>query len=110
MNPKFPLAVLLSILLTSCATAQSGAMSLARKAELRGDFHECLHHLANAESYGDFAETKNAQIAFQRGMCLEGLGRKSEALAMYRHVIARYADSSWSAQAKGRLESHARPN
>lgn len=89
--------------LTACATAQSGALSRAQSSFKEKDYHACLARLSEAESYGDFSESANAQISFYRGLCLEGQGRKAEAAAVYQNLIRKYPNSDWSAQAQARL-------
>ncbi|MBL8519073.1 MAG: hypothetical protein JNK75_00245 [Betaproteobacteria bacterium] len=105
---SIPIA-LLTLLLTSCATAQRGALIKANKAIASQNYQECLHHLSSGETLGEYPEGIHAQVTFQKGICLEGLGRKAEAYALYRSLIARHPDSDWTAQAKARLDSVARP-
>lgn len=100
---------LTTILLTACATAQRGALIQANKAIANQKYQECLHHLSSAETLGEFPEGINAQVTFQKGICLEGLGRTAEAYALYRVLIARHPNSDWTVQAKARLDSVGRP-
>jgi hypothetical protein len=85
------------------ATAQKGALSRAKRAYSKKDFEACLGHLDRAETYGTYAVTVRSQIAFNKGLCLEGQGREAEAQAVYRSLVQKDPDSTWAAQARGRL-------
>jgi TolA-binding protein len=63
-----------------------------------------LNHLYRAEHYGSFSDSADAEIALQKGLCLEGVGRKSEALAVYHHLILKYPKSDLVPQAWARIE------
>jgi tetratricopeptide (TPR) repeat protein len=105
MPAKNAFVAVLSFLLVSCASAQKGSLIQANKAIAKEDYQECLGKLSFGETLGDYSDAVNAQITFTKGLCLEGVGRKAEALALYRNLIARYPHSDWAAQGKARLDS-----
>lgn len=94
----------LFLLLAGCATAQRGALSRAQSAYGKKEFQKCLAHVDRSESYGNYSDAMNARLSFQKGLCLEGAGRKAEAVAIYRRLIERFPNTDWSAQAKARIE------
>jgi hypothetical protein len=96
------LAAFLSLTLSSCATTQKGALSRAQGAYDDGEFEKCLSHVTRAESYGEHSELTNARLSFQRALCLEGAGRKAEAIEVYRNLMQKHPDSDWAAQARAR--------
>ena len=108
MPRKTACVVLMTAFLASCATAQQGSLIGANKAIAKQDYFECLNKLSFGDGLGDYSEGVNAQITFLRGFCLEGLGRKAEAHALYRNLIARYPNSDWAAQGKARLDIDAK--
>jgi tetratricopeptide (TPR) repeat protein len=104
MNSKIWFITLTTIVLTGCAMTQKGAISRAHNAYEDAKFEKCLARLEQAESYGSYSELQNARISFQRGLCLEGAGRKSEAMAVYKNLIIKYPQTDMAAQARARIE------
>jgi hypothetical protein len=84
-------------------TAQKGALSKAQRAHKKKDFEACLTHLDRAEAYGNYSRTVAAQISFNRGLCLEGMGRAEEAAAVYRNLIEKFPGSNSAVQAQERI-------
>jgi TolA-binding protein len=105
MITRITVLATLAATLTGCAMTQKGAVSRAEKAYGKNEYQTCLKHLSRAESYGKHSEVVSAQVLFNRGLCLEGLGRKPEAVAVYKTLIESYPNSSLSVQAKARIES-----
>lgn len=89
--------------LAACAASQKGALYQAQTAYQEADYETCLKKLSFADGYGEYSEPVTADIAFYRGLCLEGLGRKQEALAVYQYLIRKHPNSSAAAQAHGRV-------
>ena len=105
MNKRLVVLGMFAASLAGCAMSQSGAVSRAEKAYGKKEFDTCLRHLNRAESYGKYSDVVSAQVLFDRGLCLDGLGRKAEAVASYRTLIESYPSSTLSAQAKVRIGS-----
>jgi TolA-binding protein len=104
MQKKISIIVPIAIALTACAMTQKGTLSRAQSAYSDGNFDKCLARVARAESYGDYSEIQNARLSFQRGLCLEGAGRKAEAMAVYKALILKYPRTDWAAQARARSD------
>jgi tetratricopeptide (TPR) repeat protein len=104
MKSKLWFIALTTVLITGCAMTQKGAISRAHNAYEDAKFEKCLDTLARAESYGNYSELENARISFQRGLCLEGAGRKAEAIAVYKNLIIKYPQTDLAAQARARSE------
>jgi len=105
MITRITILAMLAASLTACALSQTGAVSRAEKAYGKNEYQTCLRHLSRAESYGKHSDVVSAQLLFNKGLCLEGLGRKAEAVAVYKTLVESYPSSSLSVQAKARIES-----
>lgn len=96
-------AVLLATLAACASTAQKGALIGVQKAIAKKKFDACLDKLDRADNYGNVSATQSAQISFYRGTCLDGIGRKAEAAAVYQNLVNRFPGTDWAAQARARL-------
>ncbi len=110
LNRRTPpaLALLLALLplLCSCSSmAQKGAVDLAYSSYKKGDYVTALKRLSRAEAYdSEMSSPRHAELLLLKGRCLEGMGNRGEATALYEYLIKTYPDNEFAARAKGRLE------
>lgn len=105
MSQRLLGAVVVTTMLCSCSMTQKGALSRAEGAYAEGKFDKCLSHVTRAEGYGEHSDITAAQLSLQKGVCLEGAGRKAEANAVYDNLIRKHPNSDPAAQAKARKTS-----
>ncbi len=102
------LALLLALfpLLCSCSSmAQKGAVDLAYSSYKKGDYETALKRLSRAESYdNEMSNSRHAEVLLLKGRCLEGLGNRGEAAALYEYLIKTYPGNEFTARAHGRLD------
>ena len=83
--------------------AQQGAMSFAYRAVNKGKYDSALAHLARAEKRTQPTPALQAEIAYLRGQCYEGLNRAPDAIGVYKYLAATFPDSQYAFQATERL-------
>jgi hypothetical protein len=91
--------------LAACSISQKGALSQAQRAYHKADYETCLIKLSQAEGYGEFSEPVSTEISFYKGLCLEGSGRKREAVAVYQNLTRNYPTSNGAVQAQERIRT-----
>ena len=92
------------------SSACSGLMQLgAVKKAVEANYE---HHYADAAASADYIlATQNGtpdglqELYLLKAEAYEGLGRKGEAIAIYRFVIQTYRESGAASQARGRLDA-----
>jgi outer membrane protein assembly factor BamD (BamD/ComL family) len=97
--------VLTTLSLTGCATAQKGAMLGAYSDIRKAKFQEALGELSAAENYIKPSPALQAEIAFLKGQCYEGLNKIPEAIGSYKYLVAIFPESIYAYQAKERLQA-----
>ena len=83
--------------------AQKGALSQAYSSMRVGKYDEAIRKLSDAEQYRLPDPQTQAEIAFMRAKCYEGLQRKADALGAYDYIVATFPRSQYAFQAKERL-------
>jgi tetratricopeptide (TPR) repeat protein len=68
-----------------------------------GDYTGALSDINGAIDLGDEVPDALHEAYMLKGEALEGLGRKSDAIAVYQFLLATYPESGAAYQARGRL-------
>jgi hypothetical protein len=104
------LAVLgLMICCAGCQTAQSASMLRARAGLNDQRYEYTLKRLAEAESFNETSPALKAEISYMKGVCYEALGRRNDAVGMYRFTAEQYSSTQFAYQARERLAKLAPP-
>jgi len=99
----FVFLMLSSLLVSSCGLAQQGAITGAHKAYGRGDYVKALAQLSGAEKYTTPSAEVQAEILFLRALCWEKLSRLADANGLYEHIVQKFPESQYAAQARATL-------
>jgi len=98
------LIILLATVLIGCGITQRGAITRAYSAIGEGRYDAALARLSEAEGYLEPTPELRAEITFLRARSYEGLQRTSDAVALYRYLVATFPESSYGYQARERLK------
>lgn len=96
-------AILLLGLLSCTGLSQRGNADRANGRLAKQDYQGALSIAEFTISQGDAAPEAKVRAYMIKGLSLEGLGRKGEAMGVYEFIIATYPKSVEAFQAKGRL-------
>jgi hypothetical protein len=93
---------LLAALYVGCGGMMvSGSLVQANNAIEARNYQDALKLLSQAERYAtDAGPQKQAEIAYLRGVCLEGLGRNADAEGQFQFVVDRFPNTEYGYRAK----------
>ncbi len=93
---RFSIAIL-ALLSTACAgTMQYASISEAYKSYERGKFEKTLLLTSQAENARPMSRDQKAEMSYLKAQALEGLGRASQAAALYDYIEEQHASSPYA--------------
>ena len=85
--------ILVLINLIGCATAQRGALKNADIDIKRGEYDSALKALSRAEKYTEVTPEQQAEIAYLRATCYEGLGKDDKAIETLKYIMDTFPET-----------------
>ena len=103
LSSVLAIAVAAMILVACLGTSQTGNIARANSRYKGGDYVGTIELADFVLGQGPVNDEIGAQAGLLKASSLDALGRRQEAIAVYRYLVETYSDSVSGAQAAGRL-------
>ena len=98
------LVLFLLIAVAGCQSFTEVKLANMQKYVEKGRYQQALYRLEGAFAYQSDDPQVQAGYEYWKARAYEGLGRKEEAIGVYRFIIDQFPDTLWKSKAEAQLK------